>query len=109
MEATETLNRGARLLRQPLYRLIERAIGAGTPDHAKTAVDVVLIAAAALWAWFLGYGQLAYPSTPWPFVGAVLVVRLPLHYLLRLHRTSWRSVSRYDVMRLTASAAAPYA
>jgi FlaA1/EpsC-like NDP-sugar epimerase len=105
MDAVMVPSRGAWLLRQPLYRLVERAIGAGTPDHAKTALDVVLMAAAALWAWSLGYGQLEYAGTPWPFVGVVLVARLPLHYLLRLHRVSWRSVSRYDVTRLTVSAA----
>jgi FlaA1/EpsC-like NDP-sugar epimerase len=105
MDAVMIPSRGARLLRQPLYRLVERAIGAGTPDHVKAALDVLLMAGAALWAWSLGYGQLEHAGTPWPFIGAVLVVRLPLHYLLRLHRTSWRSVSRYDVMRLAASAA----
>jgi FlaA1/EpsC-like NDP-sugar epimerase len=35
----------------------------------------------------------------------VVCARLPIYYSLRLHRMPWRSVSRYDVLTLTTSAA----
>ena len=94
------------LKRQPFYKVVERVASDGCSDLVKAALDTALMATSALWAWSLAFGQLAHPGRPWAFVLAVLIVRLPLYYLFRLHRVSWRSISRYNVIGLTLSAAA---
>ncbi len=95
---------GAKLNQRPLYNLIEQIVNQEWRDLVKVAADIALMAASALWAWFMAFGQLASLGSPWPFVLVVLGVRIPLYHLLRLHRVSWRSVSRYDVIGLAAGA-----
>jgi len=71
---------------------------------AKTALDVVFIVVAALWAWLVCFGQLPTMGDPIPFVLCVVVARLPVHVFLGLSQASWRYFSRYDLLRLGISA-----
>jgi len=73
-------------------------------DAAKALIDIALIATAAAWAWSVSYGQLTNPGSPLGFLTVVLSVRLSVYWALKLYRTPWRKVSRYDVFRLGVSA-----
>ncbi|MFB3880276.1 MAG: polysaccharide biosynthesis protein [Armatimonadota bacterium] len=91
---------------------IGRAAGAAfrrlAGTHAKTtvkvAVDGVLMAGAAAWAWLGSYGQVADPGSVAPFLAVVLCARLPIYFGLNIHRMPWRKVSRSDAVWLTGSA-----
>jgi FlaA1/EpsC-like NDP-sugar epimerase len=90
--------------RQPILDTLDRMLGDRGRDSLKALADVILIAVAAYWAWAMAFSQVPVPREPWPFVIAVVAVRLPLRYVFRLHRICWRSFSRYDVAWLAASA-----
>ena len=90
--------------RRSLYELIDGTLGNGAKDAVKIAADTVLIVLAASWAWFASSEQAPRPGSPLPFLVTVLAARLPLYFAFRLHRMCWRSVSRFDVVRLAETA-----
>ncbi len=70
----------------------------------KPILDFLLIAVASAWAWVVCYGQVAHPGSAWPFIASVLVARALIYFALRLHRTSWLHVSRFEILWLVLSA-----
>ena len=72
---------------------------------ARLLIDSTLVAGAATWAWFASVGQLAEPGSPLPFLAVVVAVRLPIYFAFRLHRVTWRKVSRQDLFGVARSAA----
>ncbi|BCM88579.1 UDP-N-acetyl-alpha-D-glucosamine C6 dehydratase [Abditibacteriota bacterium] len=70
----------------------------------KPILDLILISVGAAWAWVVSYGQVTHPGSPLPFLIAVVVARTLIYFTLKLHRTSWLHVSRFEVMWLVMSA-----
>ena len=105
MDRTSTENPGSAMLsRRSVYELIDGALGNGARDAAKIAADTILIVLAASWAWLVSFEQIPRPGSPLPFLVIVLAARLPLYFAFGLHRMCWRSVSRFDVVRLAGTA-----
>jgi FlaA1/EpsC-like NDP-sugar epimerase len=75
-------------------------------DPVKLLIDLCLIMIAAAWVWFVSFGQVHHPGPPLAFISVVVFARLGIYFALRLHRASWRDISRFDVLWLSVSAAA---
>ncbi len=75
-------------------------------DLLKPVFDLLLITLGAAWAWGVCYGQVSHPGSPLPFLASVLMARAAIYFGLRLHRTSWLHVSRFEVLWLGVSALA---
>lgn len=73
-------------------------------DVLKPLLDLVLIVMAAVWAWIVSYGQATHPDSLFAYVAAVSVARIVVYFALKLHRTSWLHVSRFEVLWLVLSA-----
>ena len=82
----------------------QNAVGARGKAAAKLVLDLALMSGAALWAWFVAFGQAPARVSPLPFLAVILCGRLPVYLAFRLHRMSWRIVSKYDLAGLAASA-----
>jgi len=89
-----------------LRAFVLRVVRTKARDATKLAIDLILIAGAAAWAWFSAFAQVANPGSPFPFLAVVICARLPIYFGLSIHRMPWRKVSRHDVVWLAASALA---
>lgn len=92
------------MMRTPLRNLVHFALRFPAPDALKMAADLLLILVAAAWTWLATFGQVAHPGSPAPFIIVVLCARLIIYCALRLHRTSWLHVSRFEAIWLGVSA-----
>jgi len=81
-------------------------LGIDARGAAKLAIDILLMAAAATWAWEVSFWQQPGLRNPLPFVAVVLCARVPIYVWLNLYRMPWRKVSRHDVIWLATSAGA---
>ncbi|MBV9866470.1 MAG: polysaccharide biosynthesis protein [Abitibacteriaceae bacterium] len=97
--------KAAGLMPVPARNLINFVLGFPAPDLVKFLADLGLIIAAALWAWGICFSQVRAPGSPLPYVSVVVCARLIIYATLRLHRTSWLHVSRYEVLWLAFTAA----
>ena len=93
------------IYKQKIHSLLISGLNYRGRDVVKFPIDLGLIIVAAGWAWFESFGQVSKPGNPLPFMSVVIFARLAIYLTLRLHRTSWRDVSRYDVFWLSVSAA----
>lgn len=84
---------------------IRSALLFSRPDAIKIVIDLILITAAAFWAWFVSFGQLPNPGSPLPFLAVAVGARTIIYFVMRLHRMSWLHVSRYELLWLLVSAA----
>ncbi len=75
-----------------------------SPNLVKAMVDMVLIALAAVWTWFVCFSQVPNPPDPLPSIIVVLLARLLIYRAFELYRMSWTHVCRHDVIRLGVSA-----
>ena len=88
----------------PTREVIDFALALPSPDAIKVLADLLLILVAAGWTWLLAFGQAEQMRDPMPIIAAIAVARLLVYGALRLHRTSWLYVSRYEVFTLFLSA-----
>jgi FlaA1/EpsC-like NDP-sugar epimerase len=75
-------------------------------EIVRPTLDLLLIGLAGLWSWVVTYGQISNPGSPLPFVSCVVLGRAIIYFTLKLHRSSWLHVSRFEVMWLAVSALA---
>jgi FlaA1/EpsC-like NDP-sugar epimerase len=71
---------------------------------ARFGVDLMLMLAAATWAWLAVFGQLPRIGSPLPFVAVMAAGRIPIYLGLGIYRRPWRTVSRHDALALAGSA-----
>ncbi len=88
----------------PARHFVDFILRLPSVEILKPIFDLLLISVAAAWAWAVSYGQVAKPGSPVPFFVAVFVARTLIYFALKLHRTSWLHVSRFEVMWLVVSA-----
>lgn len=88
----------------PARHLIDFVLRLPRLDVAKPILDLGLMAVAAIWAWVVSFGQVEHPNPLLPFIAAVLIARISIYFALKLHRTSWLHVSRFEVLWLVVSA-----
>jgi len=88
----------------PARHLIDFVLRLPRLDIVKPILDLILISLAALWAWGVSFGQVKQPGSPFPFIIAVLLARTAIYFALKLHRTSWLHVSRFELLWLVLSA-----
>lgn len=85
---------------------LESRLDQSVCDYLKTIIDIILIAAAALWSWMVVLGREVTAGNAAWFVLMTLVIRLPVYWLLGIWRNSWKQVSPQDVVQLGISAVA---
>lgn len=90
----------------PARHFVDAVLRLPRLDILKPVLDIILIAVAALWACIVSYGQVDTPASPLPLICAVVLARSLIYFSLKLHRTSWLHVSRFEVLWLVASALA---
>lgn len=88
----------------PARHLVDFVLRLPRLDIAKPILDLLLITLAAGWAWIVSYGQVSHPGSPFPFLISVVLARAFIYFVMKLHRTSWLHVSRFEVMWLLVSA-----
>lgn len=88
-----------------IHKLLISGLNYQGRDTAKLPFDLGLIIIGASWAWFESFGQVSRPGNPLFFISVVVFARAIIYLTLSLHRTSWRAVSRYDLLWLSVSAA----
>lgn len=90
----------------PARHLIDSVLRLPRLGVVKPLLDLALICFGAFWAWGVSFGQVNHPGSPLPFVISVLVARAAIYFGLKLHRTSWLHVSRFEILWLVLSALA---